>query len=303
MDRLLRREVSGFARDHASGAIEITLRAIKAVRSWLRRTRAWETSQLATVAAALLRAQPSMAPLLRLANEISLSVDASDPAIHLSRILRAFERRIRASPDQIAHHLKRWLRNKKRPQVFTYSYSSTVVHALGQARRYVDGVSCSESRPGNEGIKTARALAAKGIETFYHTDAGLFSQLWGNEVLLLGADAVLAGWVAAKAGTKVLVARALQLGSPVVFLVDTSKFWREPSARSRRWDWTFGPDEDLWKNPPRRVEIYNLYFELIPISARSRVRFLTEFGWMSARRVRIAINRIHISPRLESFAD
>ncbi len=242
-----------------------------------------------------------MTPLLRLANEIGLAADGKNPARGLSQSLREFEGKIRRAPSKIAFHLVRWLKSRNRPQVITYSYSSTVAYALTCARRHVGCVFCSESRPANEGIKTARVLAAKGIETNFLTDAALFSQISQNQIVLLGADAVLCGWVAAKAGSKALVARAVQLGAPVVFLVDTTKFWPGRSTRYPRWELTFGPDEDLWRNPPRRLKVCNPYIELVPVQARSPIRLLTESGWMTPKHVRRLLKRIPVLPHLASI--
>ncbi len=244
-----------------------------------------------------------MAPLLRLSNAVALAVDTNARARCLSASLKVFERTIQGAPRQIAKHLSQWLRRKDKPCVHTYSYSSTVVEALVRAKRYLDSVSCSESRPGNEGIKTAKKLVQAGIKTHFQTDAGLFSQIGGNTVLVLGLDAVLPGWIAGKVGTKVMVARANQLGAPVIFLADTTKFWPEPADQRHRWEWTFGPDEELWKTPPRNLKVYNLYFELTPFIASSPIRVVTERGWMSHRAIRRFIDRIKISPRLRELAD
>lgn len=303
MERILRRKLDAIARDRVSGAAELTLRGIRAVRQWLVHNQNPSTNQLLEVSQFLLRAQPSMASLLRLSNEVALAVDTNDHGHSLSRSLGVFEKTIQGAPRQIAKHLSQWFRRKDRPCVHTYSYSSTVVEALVRARRHLDSVTCSESRPGNEGFKTAKRLSRAGIKTYFQTDAGLFSQIWGNTVLVLGLDAVLPGWIAGKVGTKVMVARANQLGAPVIFLADTTKFWPEPGNQRHRWEWTFGPDEELWKAPPRNLKVYNLYFELTRFVAPSPVRVLTERGWMSHRAIRKFINGMKISPRLRKLAD
>ncbi len=176
-----------------------------------------------------------------------------------------------------------------------------MVTALIRAKPYLHSVGCSESRPGNEGVATASKLSQAGLKVFFTTDAGLFCQLRREPIVVLGADAIVPGWIAGKVGIKVLSRRAISLAGTVVFLADTMKFWPETAGRALRWDGTFGPDDELWKEAPARVEVYNLYFEVIPLSPRLRV--LTERGWMTPKQVRRELKKIRISPRLAALAD
>jgi translation initiation factor 2B subunit (eIF-2B alpha/beta/delta family) len=244
-----------------------------------------------------------MAPMMRLANLTALAADAADSAAALESSLASFADSLRAAPDQIARHFTRWMNRGPRRDVVTYSYSSTVVKALMRARRRIASVSCSESRPGYEGIVTARRLGRARIPIWLLTDAGLFSQSWRGHVLVLGADAVLKSWLAVKVGTRALLTRAREAGCEVVILADTSKFWPEPSRRSVRWAWTFGPPEEIWAKRPPGVRIHNLYFELIGFARWSGLRVLTERGWMTPRQARRALKRIAVSPRLSELAD
>ncbi len=300
MDRLLRQQLNGIVRDRRSGAAELALRGVMALQAWLRRHPKPTEQELLEIARTLLHAKPSMAPLLRLANEVALAVDASTPARALSTSVAEFKKILRTGPIQIARLFSRWLGKGPRREIFTYSYSSTVVRALIHARGRIEKVCCSESRPGYEGFTTATRLSRAGIETEFLTDVGLFSQLWERPLVVLGADAVLRGWIAGKVGTKVLARGAFATGGTAIFVADTTKFWAEPSGRSPRWECTFGPDEELWKNPPTRVRVHNLYFELTPLSPRMRV--LTERGWMTRKQARRELKKIKISPRLKALA-
>ena len=301
MDRLLRQQLDAIAGDRRSGAAELALRAVTGLQSWLRRHPKPTEQELLDIARALLRAQPSMAPLLRLANDVALSIDTKKSAGALSRATADFRYRLQTASRQISRYFVRWLAKGPRRYVLTYSHSSTVATALIRARSRIEEVLCSESRPGYEGIQLAKKLGRAGIKTGLTTDAGLFSQVWPGWLLALGCDAVLNGWVAAKVGSRVLIRRMLSLGGRAVFLVDTTKFWYEPTLRSRLWQWTFGPEEELWKRPPANVQVYNLYFELIEFSPK--LRFLTERGWMTPKQVRGYLKNIRISPRLRELAN
>ncbi len=283
--------------DRTSGASELTRRTLRSLGAWLRRNPHLDERQLLAAAGAVMRAQRSMAPLLRLANEIALASETKQPAAQLRKALRRFESVLNRASGRITSHFKAWLRKADVPEVYTYSYSSTVIRALAASRPLVHSVFCSECRPGNWGRRAAVELSRAGLKVNYATDACLLSQLHGKAIVVLGADAVLSGWVAAMAGSRALVSRATRLGCPVVFLTDTTKFWPEPHESSTRWVWTFGPSSELWRDPPPRVEVYNLYFELIPMS--SRLRFLTERGWMNSRMVRAYLGALTLSTRLD----
>lgn len=302
MDRRLRRELDRIAHDRRSGAAELALRATIALQDWMRRNRAPSERELLDVARALLKAQPSMAPLLRLANEVALAVDEANPRTALLRSLGGFRGILRTAPSRIAAHFRRRFRRKTEVEVVTYSYSSTVLRALLAARKCLWGVLCSESRPGLEGRQMAQSLARAGVRVEFMTDATLTGQVWPGQTMVLGADAVLNGYVAAKVGAKALVRLALLEDCPVIFATDTTKFWREPDTRTLTyWYWKFGSEKELWDPSPGNVDVYNLSFELTPLYPR--LRFVTEKGWMTAKRVRRELKKIRISPRLKELVD
>src|SRR5713226_6328400 len=130
MDRLLRRQLSGVARDRRSGAAELALRAVTALQAWLRRHPRPTEADLHEITRALPRAQPSMAPLLRLANEVALAADSGSPARDLARAAGLFRRLLTTGASRIARRLGRALRDDGYKKVVTYSYSSTVLAAL-----------------------------------------------------------------------------------------------------------------------------------------------------------------------------
>ncbi len=238
-----------------------------------------------------------MAPLWNLANHLGLAWEASHDPRRLSRAAREYTQQIVRSRRHIAKHFIRFARPLDKPEILTYSYSSTVAEALIRSRRSIWGVACSESRPGNEGRRMATELARAGIRVTYDFDAGLFSQLHSGHLIVLGADAVLPGCVAAKTGSRAISRLASLSGAQVLFLADSSKF--RPEARnSLRWDWTWGNDKDLWDHPQRRVKVYNLLLELIRLQSNSRVLFITELGAMTPLQVRRYLSRMKLSALL-----
>ncbi|HJY87018.1 MAG TPA: hypothetical protein VKE24_09295 [Candidatus Acidoferrales bacterium] len=299
MDRPLRREIEAVARDRNSGARELALRTVTALLAWQRRHLDPAEAELLGIARALLRAQAAMAPFRRLANELVLAADSKSPGNTLVRALGEFQTTIETAPGRIATRFEAALEGKRGSIVGTYSYSSTVVHALRKARSEVSCVYCSESRPGLEGRRTARELARAGILTHFVTDAGLASYMDRAAALVVGADAVHESSFINKIGTVAMVSCALEQRKRVWVLADTSKFL--PPEIVPPLTASCGPPHQVWADPPKRVVVLNPYFECVPL--REEVRILTERGWLSPARVQREVRRIRISPRLKAVAD
>jgi translation initiation factor 2B subunit (eIF-2B alpha/beta/delta family) len=323
VDRTLRRELDAIRRDTRSGAAELTLRGVAALQAWLERRGPLQQAELLEVACALLDAQPSMAPLVRLANQAALAADAADPRRSFGLSLSEFRSMLRTAPRRIARHFAQALRPGGRT-VATYSYSSTVLHALQHSRKRIARVLCSESRPGNEGRVTARQLAGAGIEVVLMTDAALLSQLPRADLFLSGADAIAHFGFVNKVGTQALVMRARRAHIQVWVLADTSKFLpcrgqpAQPAGGLLRFRESDGlhrspeigqlarshnvadrPRREVWPGAPEGVEILNPYFELVEFFPG--LRLLTEKGRMSPADVRETLKKIRVSPRLQAL--
>ncbi len=309
MDRILRRELAAIGRDRSSGAAELALRATRALQGWLRRRPRPSEAELDEIAHALLRAQPSMAPLLRLANEFALAMDARNPSPLLARSLSDFRRILRTASAKIAAHFRKDLRSLPagRGWFRTYSYSSTVLKALARSKSRIRIVYCSESRAGLEGRRTAKALARAGIRVGFRTDADLFS-MGGFGHLVVGADKILRDGFENKIGTDVLVERTFKAKKEgarklcIWVLADTTKFW----PQSCESPYSFFPvreypPQQLWRNPPRGVWVVNEYFCRAPFTPITRI--VTERGVLTPKQVAAAMKKVHISPRLKRLVD
>lgn len=313
MDRILRRELDAIARDSKSGAAELTLRATAAVEAWLGRYPHPENGQLLEVARQVCFCRPSMTPLLRLANEIALSMGERKAGTDLARALRRFHTTVTKGPTEIARRFRLALARRREPaRIVTYSYSSTVLGALLAARRYIRTVLCSESRPGNEGRKTAQRLAKAGIRVQFETDANLFSGILDCNLVIVGADAVLLDVFFNKAGTESLLFKARDMDASFWVVTDTNKFWPETLVQHLGWNikgmerkkrprgrlWT------LWPQAPKNVDARYVETSLLGLTHFDpRMRFLTEKGWMTPAQVRKELKKIRISPRLKELVD
>src|SRR6185437_13136443 len=275
---------------------ELALRAWVALEQWARRHPRVSRDELLAVAHALLFAQPAMAPLLRLANEVALAADETVPSHYLARVLKHFSSALRAGPPGIARYFRSALRGGDKKIITTYSYSSTVLQAIIAAHSRIWQVICSEGRPGLEGRKTVEEVLrrGKGIGACLTTDAALHIFTAHSYALVLGADSLEEAGFTNKAGTGALVAYAMQIECPVWVLADTSKLL--PRAIDTIRADRNGPDAEIWPDAPARLSILNPYFE------RTRyqpgIRILTENGWRTPAQVSREIQAIKVSPLL-----
>ncbi len=301
MERLLRSELDAIARDRASGAAELALRAVHYLQSWLCANPQPRETEMLKVARALLRTQPTMAPFWRLANDVALAIDTSDPGAAMARKLAAFRLILRTGPERIARNFFRALPRKDNNKLLTYSYSSTVARALIYARARIMSVYCSEGRPAYEGRRMAMELARAGIQVLFCTDAQLLSGFGNSRHIVLGADAILPHWFSNKVGTKTLIENARKARGTVWVLADTTKFVPETAFGSHSRPDDEEQAKEIWNMPPKRTSIFTWQFE--PVCFTPRTRILTERGWMTPAQVRRELKKIPISPRLRALAD
>jgi translation initiation factor eIF-2B subunit delta len=305
VDRTFRRQLAAIQQDRHSGASELALRACAAFQGWLRRRPKPTPQELLDAAHSILHAQPFMAPLIRLANDLLLASESDRPSQALNDTVRRFNQLLKQAPARIARRFIRSLRRHSPRAVATYSYSSTVIRCLSQSRACLLGVLCSESRPGYEGRATARALAGAKIPVLFLTDVGLSARVEEAWIFITGADAVLNGGFINKVGTRMLASRALEAGRKVWVLADTTKFLPEATASALVRPWLRigmpGPRAEIWNRPPAGVFLLNTYFELTPYSPGIRV--LTERGWMTLQAVGKELEKIPVSARLLAMAD
>ena len=155
------------------------------------------------LAAALLAAQPSMAPMWN-AVRAALTARAPDEfGYHVQRMQRA--------PGALARHAVALLGSESSSvvRIVTISFSATVMRVLEPlAERQPLEVSCADGQPGMEGRRLAERLASAGVEVIHYPDAGLGHALTGATAVLTGADAVTPDWFLNKSGTRMLAAAA-----------------------------------------------------------------------------------------------
>lgn len=304
MDRM----VEPISDDLLSGAAEIALRAITVFQSALKGTESMTVAQveerLVAVARALTRAQPAMAPLFHLGNKVLLSVrgcrTVGEVQERCQASLMSFEKQLCDSADAIADYAFDLIPPGE--LVFAYSFSSTVVSSLVNARsrgRFFRVLS-TEARPAMEGRKFATMLAAGGIEVLHTFDNALGLVLPQCRAAFMGCDCVGRPGLVNKVGSWLLAMACKELNIPIYALTGTEKFVED--ERVFEFEKHDRPGSEVWEDLPKGVRVLNRHFELIPLRWLTGV--VTEQGILGEEDIHQHVSKleVHEAMRLEGQA-
>jgi translation initiation factor 2B subunit (eIF-2B alpha/beta/delta family) len=276
--------IAALGSDNRSGAAEL-LRRAAGLFARLRADQVKVTDLTKTqhavreTAVALIRAQPDMAPLARLADSVlaaALRAARADEALRFAeQAAHEFIESAARSTEQTAAHAAELIGDNT--TVLTHSRSSTVLAAFQQARRAGCRfrVIVTESRPLMEGRALAEALADEGANVTLIADTAAALVMPRVDGILVGADCLTTDWLVNKIGTRMIALAARERGVRMIALCDTSKFiaaWPITPEANRR------PDE-IWPAAPAQVEIVNHYFEPTPIDYLTGI--INQDGWLS----------------------
>ncbi len=272
--RLLRQ----IERDRHSGASVLLGRAIEAGRLFLLDTRPLSSDRLRTAlvrfTSLLAASQPSMAPVLNLANALWLGAGGRAERLRWVQLHDAMV----TYADGVDRGLSRTIRHGARlvkpgHLVLTYSHSAAVrmalLRALAAGRRFE--VVCSESRPMGEGVSLARRLVFAGVPVHLTTDAALPGWMEQADLFLVGADAVTASGVVNKIGSEPLAQAARRARVPAYVLADSSKWL--PAGLARFWRMREEAPGQIARLRDPNLQVHNRYFD------RSPLRLFTGVAW------------------------
>ncbi len=288
-------------RERRAGASQLLADGIEAARQFLHAVRHLRseplTRALEKFTLRLTASQPSMAPFLTLSNALWLGMgDRGHPSWQvphdaLVRYGEAIDRALEATVRRAAGLVP------SDSIVLTYSNSSAVRFALwrAMAEGKVFVVTCSESRPMNEGSALAKFLAERGIPVYLIVDAGLSHWLGIADLALVGADAILRTGMVNKLGTEPLLQAARRIGVPVYVLADSTKWLPDRLARF----WRVRPESPAEITTLRHpnLVIHNHYFDVSPLNLVTGI--VWEGGVSRPAEVRSQIARLPVSRALE----
>jgi len=288
--------------DLLSGAAEIALRAITVFQTVCKTT---DTTTVASLKAdiietarALVKAQPAMAPLFHLSNMVLQAVEKENSIAGVQaacqKALDECERQLCASAETIADLVYDLVPPGE--LVFAYSFSSTVVSCLLNARskgRYFR-VACTEARPAMEGRKLATVLSAGGIEVIHTFDNALGLILPNCRAAFMGCDCVGRPGVVNKVGSWATAVACRELGIPVYALAGTEKFVSDDQLFE--FENHERPDNEVWDKVPKGVRVLNHQFELVPFNLLTGL--VTEQGILQEQDIDKYVSKLEVHEAL-----
>lgn len=301
--------IATFSKDNVSGAQALTRRAGDLVHELLGEMPNASLSEiqdrLSKLAVGLIHAQPAMASIFNLFNELFSPMpspgDLSRTATLDSRA-RSFVARLTLHNQRLGGHLADMTVDGA--TLFTHSASGSVKEALLHCRAQDKEITvvCSESRPICEGAALARELARQGIPTTLTTDAMMFALLYEaslrapkRSLMLVGADAVSVHGAVNKAGTLGLAVAAKTWSVPVYVLAGSEKFL--PASASGDGTIQDRPASEIMvEEIPQGLTVVNRYFDRTPLDNLTGV--ICEDGVLDVAALATRLAGVRIQPRL-----
>jgi len=268
--------------DLLSGAAELALRAIVVFQTIMSEKASLPPEEMRALlqetAKMLVSGQPAMAPLFHLCNKVLISIDDAKTTEELTekcqKTLDEFEKLLCDSVAKIADEAYELI--EQGSLVFAYSFSSTVVSALLNARargRYFR-VACTEARPSMEGRKLAARLASGGIEVIHTFDNAMGLILPNCNAAFMGCDCIARPGVVNKVGSWMLAVACRELKIPLYALSGSEKFVGD--ERLFEFESHDRPGNEVWTDAPKGVSLLNHQFDLVPFDLLSGL--VTELG-------------------------
>lgn len=205
------------AQDRQRGASELYSEAVAILEKFFAEKQ-WGEEELLKVLSALVKAQPSMAPMLTLANRLLLAFEEGIAAVREE--LEKIRAQRRDFMDKIKENAIKLLKSYRK--IMTVSYSSSVVQVLSSLKGCE--VYIPEGGVAGFGIKTAGILRKQGVSVTVVSDCFSATLMKEMDVFVSGADALTLKWVVNSCGTYPLALSAKEHQIPYVVLSEVCKF-------------------------------------------------------------------------------
>lgn len=287
--------LSTFAGDKTSGSAELAESVIKIAELACEMYSAEElTLRFPRIAVSLVDAQPSMAAIINMVDELCIGLENGRFKETASNISEDFKSTVEKTVGAASHALSKY------KIISTYSRSSLVERALmGLQDKKRTAVYLSESRPACEGLKLTNKLLEAGIEVTLTADIILPELIKKSEVFVIGADAVAADRFYNKTGTGIMCKAAREAGIPVIIIANSYKFLPANLCRLYSIPDTSYEDSLVVKLP--KVGYFGSLFEACPLEYVSDIIF--EGGKITMEEVNSLIVKTQISQILKSHIE
>ncbi|PDW03654.1 translation initiation factor eIF-2B [Candidatus Viridilinea mediisalina] len=301
MDKLTAQKLAAIVDDNVAGAVEIAEQSAKLLlqvaqaNAMLPREDLREA--LLAVGWTLIRAHPTMAPLVNLINGMLWKLDDAHQQRNACQAameaIGEFQRRLHVHEAAIAETTLRLI--PEHSLIVTIGRSITVRAALRHALRAGRHlrVICAEGRPACEGRSMAAELAEAGLAVTLVIDALALSFVAEARLVLVGADHLTSRGLVNKVGTYGLALAAGAAGVPIYALCGSEKFLPPGYTPPAQAQW---PAEQVWANAPTNLKITNLYFDTTPLNALAGI--VTEQGVQPTVGIEAWLAATHLHPAL-----
>ena len=238
MDRLLPVDVDSILKDIQtdvhSGATEITRKAAHGLLAYSQSEEIKEPDysvKLILLGRAIIEAQPTMASLFNLVNDVLLNTETVADRESLESLRQATRQAVHRFLISMESGLEAIAKQGQvlitsGHTVFTHSSSATVIGILRNAVQQGKTVQAiaTESRPHCEGRELGRNLGQQGISTRVVLDAAIGQYVKEADLVIVGADRVAEESFTNKVGTLTLAMAAREAQIPFYVACQTNKF-------------------------------------------------------------------------------
>jgi translation initiation factor eIF-2B subunit delta len=251
-----------------------------------------ETGEIRALGKALVDAQPSMAPMVNLVNQLFAAINALEDQQSIKEkgiaAVQGFLDNLITGPEKIKGNALSLLKGTSK--VMTHSYSSTCLRVLEQTKAIE--IICPESRPLLEGLRTAQELGGRGIRTRVVVDSAAPSLMGECDCVIVGADAVTPEGIVNKIGTYALALAAREGKVPFYVLAGTEKFLPFPLRIEEK-----DPKEVTQEAIPHS-KVENRYFDCTPLDLITAV--VAQEGLITGAEVQKRLESMTISKELQT---
>ena len=259
----IRKSIEQIRLDNTSGSVELAKKSAELLILFVKKK--GSMTQINNTAYSLVKAQPTMASIFNLVNNLMLNIDKNknqQPKNIVHNYCKKFLQDLEESDKSISKQAMELIKNNA--TIITHSYSSTVLFTLLFAKSFGKkfSVICTESRPMNEGIQLAKQLGENGIKVKLIVDSAVFSFISDADVILVGGDAITNTGLINKIGTKGIAMTAQRCNTPTYALCSTIKFL--PPNYPVNLNQQKNPNEII-SNKLSNVTPINYYFDLTPL--------------------------------------
>jgi translation initiation factor 2B subunit (eIF-2B alpha/beta/delta family) len=283
--------------DNTSGSIELAKKSAELLIRLINQDDSY--NYLINTAYALIKAQPNMASIFNLVNDMMFKIDRNkgkQPKKIVNAYCEKYLENLENSDKKISEKTNEIIKNNG--TIITHSYSSTVLSTFLYAKRFGKRftVICTESRPKKEGINLVRKLGRNKIKVKLLVDSAVFSLIPYADLILVGGDAVTDTGLINKIGTKGIAMTANHYNTPIYALCSTIKFL--PKNYPVTLDHLKNPDEII-KSKIINVSPINYYFDYTPLEFITG--FITEKEILKPEEVKEKIKHLKIHKNLSSL--